>query len=184
MGNSLTTATPQKLVFLDIDGVLNNADSDITEKYVIEEKLLEKLGKILDSVPGCEIILSSTWRMKQVSRDLARQRFHYFSCTPSGFNRMDEIAYWLGRNTNFSLPELYTDIKLFPLTDLPEKEWSLEEPMKNVTHFIVIDDTDLTKEKSLFTEFISEKFVHIDRKTGLSDSDVEKAICLLTASGK
>ena len=46
--------------------------------------------------------------------------------------------------------------------------------------FLDIDDTDLSREESEFTQFISERFIHVDRKVGLSDADVTKSVHLLT----
>jgi hypothetical protein len=116
MGNKSTSqkphkpmSSPEKLIFLDIDGVLNNAQSDISQLYVMEKDLLKLLKKILKSVPKCGLVLSSTWRYTQLTRDKVKEFFNqygvpaYISCTPNlGTNRVDEILCWLQDNTDFN----------------------------------------------------------------------------------
>jgi hypothetical protein len=102
-----STALPTKIIFLDIDGVLNNAKSDVSQLYVMEPDLMKLLKKILQSVPGCGLVLSSTWRYTKTTRARALEFFQlvdlpsYISCTPNlGTNRVDEILCWLKENTN------------------------------------------------------------------------------------
>lgn len=183
MGN---TVPIQRLIFLDIDGVLNNADSDTTEKYVIEEDLIERLKKIVDSVPGCAIVLSSTWRYKLFSREKVKEIFAshkiplYISCTPYGSNRVDEIGCWLGTNTDFPVSESCKDSMLnYFSEEFTVKEYILEKQLKGLENFIVIDDTNLVRERREFTPILSERFVHVNQITGLSEEDVVKSIHLL-----
>lgn len=51
-----------KFIFLDVDGVLNNiASFDHGEHISLD--CTRNLRKVLDAVPDCGIILSSTWRI-------------------------------------------------------------------------------------------------------------------------
>lgn len=61
------TEKAEKIIFLDIDGVLNNAKSDISDLFVIETDLLQILKKIVDSTDA-SIVLSSTWRYTEETR--------------------------------------------------------------------------------------------------------------------
>ena len=52
-----------KIIFLDIDGVLNCAKTKNPRKfpYVIDQRLLKRLKRLL-TVTGAKVVLSSTWR--------------------------------------------------------------------------------------------------------------------------
>jgi hypothetical protein len=51
-----------KLIFLDIDGVLNKNDSQLLDVCVIEEKQLLLLSDLIRR-SGAEVILTSSWRL-------------------------------------------------------------------------------------------------------------------------
>ena len=59
------------------------------------------------------------------------------------------------------------------------KEYILEKRLKGLENFIVIDDTNLVRERREFTPILSERFVHVNQITGLSEEDVVKSIHLL-----
>jgi hypothetical protein len=99
---------PEKIIFLDVDGVLNNVKSDCSRLYVMEPALLGLLKKLLQAVPGSALVLSTTWRLTPTSRAQVLDFFkannvpRYISCTPNlGTNRVDEILCWLQDNTDF-----------------------------------------------------------------------------------
>src|SRR5260370_34823589 len=52
-----------KIIFLDIDGVLNCDNTPNPRKfpYIIDKKLLARLKKLLDRT-GAKVVLSSSWR--------------------------------------------------------------------------------------------------------------------------
>lgn len=58
---------PEKIIFLDIDGVLNNAKSDISQLFIIEKDLLQILKKII-AATNASLVLSSTWRYTEETR--------------------------------------------------------------------------------------------------------------------
>jgi hypothetical protein len=188
-----------KIIFLDVDGVLNNLDSDPSQLYVMEPELLKLLHDLLDAVPECAIVLSSTWRLTPTSRAKVLEFFNrarlptYISSTPNlGTNRVDEILCWLQDNTDFDefgiqklglptklskyedgmLPLFFNLLRSF--SELPLAEYLL--PRIHITHFIAIDDMDLRKEPSKFTEYITPRFVHVDFKVCLA---VRLLACLL-----
>jgi hypothetical protein len=51
-----------KLIFLDIDGVLNKKDSQLPDVCLIEENPLSLLSDLIRK-SGAEIILTSSWRL-------------------------------------------------------------------------------------------------------------------------
>lgn len=151
-----------KVIFLDIDGVLNE---DITPSrtksrviFIDEEKLL-RLKRIVDAT-GAEIVLSSTWRY---DRDDARYNgdflelqtaFHevgldFYSYTPVdaiGIRRGMEIKAWLG---------LHPEVK----------------------RYIILDDELFDfEERGLLPRLIKTEF----RDGGLTEAHVQEAINLLS----
>jgi hypothetical protein len=62
-----------KVIFLDIDGVLNCATTPNPRKfpYVVDKKLLARLRTLLDST-GAKVVLSSSWRCDPIGLYAAR----------------------------------------------------------------------------------------------------------------
>jgi hypothetical protein len=96
-----------KLLFLDVDGVLNNLEvlSASRGSDPLGESHL-KLLKILVAVTGCDIVLSSTWRLFPESMDILKIAFEehgipvWIDTTPElrTGRRADEILKWIESN--------------------------------------------------------------------------------------
>ncbi len=104
-----------KVVFLDIDGVLNSRIYDrkrnLHEMSNIDESRIPLVKKIVDRT-GAKIVLSSTWREHwdkvadkcgedgvYINRTFAKFGLEIYDKTPdlgSDFDRPDEIKAWLG----------------------------------------------------------------------------------------
>ena len=100
-----------KVLFLDIDGVMNN-DGLLNRHgiYAVGEEMLDRLKRIVDAT-GCKIVLSSTWRLYKDAREVVDQKLatrglevidETIEITPPKLSmfvpRSDEIEEWLGRN--------------------------------------------------------------------------------------
>jgi hypothetical protein len=93
-----------KVLFLDIDGVLNHRNSPVVNGvFTIDESLVPLLKKIIDNT-GAQIVLSSTWRLLVHNRmkvesvlDKFGMRFVCFTISMKG-HRSLEILEWLSRN--------------------------------------------------------------------------------------
>lgn len=153
--------TTMKVIFLDVDGVLNEDTTPARTKsrviFIDPEKLL-RLKRIVE-VTGAKIVLSSTWRY---DRDDARyngdflelqKAFHnvgltFYSFTPVdaiGIRRGMEIKAWLGMH--------------------PE-----------VDRYIVLDDELFDfEERGLLPRLIKTDFVD----GGLTEAHVQEAIDML-----
>lgn len=103
-----------KMLFLDIDGVLNSRAYDCrrnwNEHTNIDETRLPLVKEIVEKT-GAEIVLTSTWRRhldgamnacdeagEYVVRTFAKHGLRIFSKTPDfgrGASRRDEVAAWL-----------------------------------------------------------------------------------------
>lgn len=88
-----------KVLFLDIDGVCNNATTK--ERFLgfvgINPKMAEQVKRIVKET-GCSVVLSSTWRKDKEFREEVRDKVvDFIGVTPvlaSGF-RGDEVNKWL-----------------------------------------------------------------------------------------
>jgi hypothetical protein len=96
-----------KILFLDIDGVLNTHKS-IGQFGVdfIDRAMVILVARIVQ-VTGAKIVLSSTWRVDDkdralVVRELAQHGLELHDCTPvlAIGDRCDEIAAWLSNNSH------------------------------------------------------------------------------------
>lgn len=87
-----------KIIFLDVDGVLNSAWTKTPMHYLEKDKYLQ-LKRIVD-VTGAKIVLSTSWKEINAWKDLLTD---FLSCwdmdvvgtTDTTVNREDEIHGWL-----------------------------------------------------------------------------------------
>ncbi len=91
-----------KILFLDVDGVLNNYKTG--GLFTISKSKLRLLSYIVNNT-NCEIVLSSTWRLNVMGElDVLKKRLWYRKLTIKDvtprFNsiRGEEIQYWLKHN--------------------------------------------------------------------------------------
>ena len=156
--------TTMKVIFLDIDGVLNTTKSlkearlhkiGIGSFWNWEKRCLFNLLHITDAVPEAQIVLSSDWRLFDDASDsvwvgLRRAGLNPpIDKTPDMTRRFDhvcrgdEIQAWLDQH-------------------------------EDVTHFVILDDW----EKVLPEQ--EDHLVRTDEKLGLTWADAEKAIEILS----
>lgn len=92
-----------KLLFLDVDGVLNNAGIIRQHGHLGLGCKQLSLLKVITAATCCEIVLASTWRLLDEHRDALKAAFeehlipHWIDVTPDlGYvKRCDEILSWL-----------------------------------------------------------------------------------------
>lgn len=153
-----------KVIFLDIDGVLNcqSSKSHCGIFVGIDDSKVKRLRKIVDAT-GSEIVLSSSWRHhwwkgvcnhkdgKYINNKLRREQLRILDKTGEDpFNRRpNEIYDWLKDKT--------------------------------IESFVILDDEDFCwgyfRDNWVQTEFYNDN-------GGLQDEHVEKAIAILNASSK
>jgi hypothetical protein len=164
-----------KIIFLDIDGVLNSGDNLISLN-VLKEEDSDQYGQFFDDrcvrylkwiiqETGAYIVISSSWRlaglqaMKQLWEDRKLPGF-VSGITPRSFIneegeresyncRGEEIAAWLKQNN---------------LND--GNEW-----------VIIDDDSDMLEDQTF-------NFVHVDGRFGLTYPDVQRVITVLGTKNK
>jgi hypothetical protein len=145
-----------RVIFLDIDGVLNNRPSLIDGVEILPEKVL--LIERICQETGAKVILSSAWRVLHPFEELqfvlacaGLSRRHLIGCTP---RRRDDLR------------------------GLEIKEWIDEQngiSEDKVENFVIIDDD---------TDFLEEQmphFIKTDIADGLTEDQAEKAIKMLNS---
>lgn len=152
-----------KIIFLDIDGVLNNYDilaKADAQPDTIDPVMVSRVNKIVEAT-GAKIVLSSTWRImfgleQTVNAYLipAGLKGEVIDATPhlhrtawgATITRGKEIALWLAMNPG-------------------------------VERFVILDDLDEDEMGNLSSHLIKTTF-YVDG--GLQDRHVGEAIALLT----
>lgn len=148
-----------KIIFLDVDGVLNSAEfnrwlwDNHEKKYrgyeILDQRAILCLQDIV-FVTGAEIVLSSSWRFSSLrTKQLEEQLLPY------GLEIIDRtISDTRGRRGE------------------EVKEWLSRHP--KVSHFVILDDDDDFKDEELKKHFVQTTFYR-----GLLEEHVGKAIEIL-----
>jgi hypothetical protein len=156
-----------KLIFLDIDGVLNTMDH-LTSLISKGETPSDKYGHLFDPVAvanleeiirrtGAKVVISSTWRM-------------------DGINVMRKM--FADREINAEIvgvtPDLSDDERFSTRGDeIDVFLWKQDRTNKKVESYVIIDDdTDFLHHQIPF-------FVHTNEDIGITTEDVEKAVRIL-----
>lgn len=152
-----------KLIFLDIDGVLDTYKS----RYQLDPELMKRLGTLLERT-GAKIVVSSSWRAMDVAGTV---EFMTDPDNPSvgshPFPYTDKIV----GVTPILFSIIDGDIDR-PATRGEEIAAFLKEnPCDN--YVILDDDRDMLPDQW-------EHFVPVNDEVGISNSDIEKAIRILS----
>jgi hypothetical protein len=162
------------LVFLDIDGVLNDHTPHENGYCGIEPRLATRFNRILRET-SAEIVVSSAWRYMMFGGHMSFVGFANMLAT-HGLDVIDRVAGFTGRDT--MIP---SDAgQLIPKPNERGEQitrWLKRHPTnsrRQRRHYVVIDDLDLG-----ITE-AGHPFVQTDGKVGLTTTDAGKAIEILT----
>lgn len=159
-----------KVIFLDIDGVLNSFEkhADITLPHSewcpetmnafgitldVFPEMVARVNKIT-SETGAKLVLSSSWRVGYLA-DYADVIIHLHN---SGLN-----GFIVGRTPHDTT--LNTRGKEIV-------KWFKEHSDEKIESFIILDDNDNM-------DPVTDRLVHTDHQTGIQDADVDKAIAML-----
>jgi len=144
-----------KVIFLDIDGVLNSEAYFIARgknfsllpkfSYDLDPIAVERLNKIMDST-NAEIVLSSTWRLSPLQQVVDALKYKGFK-----------------HDIKFTTTRQHMDRGLQILKFVEEND---------LQQYVVIDDDSYDIEVYID----KDKFVHTRWKTGLLDSHVDYII--------
>jgi hypothetical protein len=157
-----------KVLFLDIDGVLNSGEhTDLNRKdfppffYVgIGSYHVKFLNKIFDNVENLQIVLSSTWRLSD----------------DTGFGGVSGTLKYL-RARGYTGPDFIGVTPRMPLFFKPHLErWGeiskwMEDQSTPTESYVIIDDIDMTH--------YTDNQIKTDEHIGLTEELADKAIEIL-----
>jgi len=166
----LSAAQPLRLIFLDVDGVLNSADSKNTG--VISPVFLSRLREII-AATGASVVLSSTWRNWPQLRVLIMAALPKGSVV--GQTPLEDEQVW--RN----------DVRPREIRDFLHQ---IEANIGHVTSWAAIDDMDLIRQANAlackdpsmidFAERLVAHFVKTEKDSGLQDPQAAHLLQLLS----
>lgn len=115
-----------RVIFLDIDGVLNTVDTTVMFGGVIgiDPDLLDRFLDVKNRCEPVNVVLSSTWRMLPETLEHVKERIPIFDVTPAfrnDFRPLDrgvEVAHWLAEHPEVERYAIIDDHDTF----LPEQK--------------------------------------------------------------
>lgn len=154
-----------KVLFLDVDGVLNGHEPMENGYCGIKPECVSRLNRILRAVPDAKIVVHSAWRYLLYEGNLPIRFFENLLLTHGVdcFGRLAGRTRWDGVNGWVPTAD-----------DLKERADQIREYVAEhgVECFAVLDDLELQ----------IENFVRTDGDVGLTDADANAVIRLLTKS--
>jgi len=159
--------TNLKILFLDVDGVLNNPHTRWGDQCGIDDEMLKYL-KFIVVRTGCKIVLSTTWRLSEDAKTVLLHTLKVrgdmnpddlvIGQTPSlkkqGGHRTHEIAEYLRANAY----------------------------RFNVVSWCAVDDLSLHKYDDFSRHFMDGHFVRTDKMLGMTPENMMQCISALNAN--
>lgn len=180
-----------KVIFLDIDGVLNSNDwavrrfkevemDEIAAQYPFYEfdpKLVENLNSIIEQT-GAVVVVSSTWRHGRTKEDLQSIldrvgfRGEIIDVTPH-FGSPKNFGYTIPRGCEI---EWWLKQKKFQRINWSREEQRKMEEKAEVKNYVILDDDS----DMLYGQ--SEHFVKCSFMNGLTQNEVDKSVKILNST--
>jgi hypothetical protein len=194
----------KRYIFLDVDGVLNHPEwyeqvhsehsrAELTKwpmnRYHMDPVATQRLNKL----KGAEVVISSSWGYDDETVEGLRNAglelpiiggIDHIEYSQNYICRGNAIAKWFNDNFNKSIPwdycfgedGWYHTEKLYSGTfadiALGTEKITYGENDVTLSYVIIDDDADMII-------WQQKHFVHVNRDKGLTDKDVEKAMCIL-----
>ena len=161
-----------KIIFLDVDGVLNSTNSLMTDTS-LEKLPIRNLKILVDSV-GAKIVLTSTWRLcfnplRELMDELAAAGLSIYSMTPEGAS-----ISWL-KTKGFAPTNRFIDTTNNITTDRGAEILRWLNEHKDVDSFVILDD-EIFDIKSYFPF----NYVKVNFANGLTFEDIAAAHKILS----
>jgi len=156
-----------KVIFLDFDGVITTPESH----YELCPKKMALLKKIVDATDA-KIVISSSWRrtnLEDTIKHITDTGNPFVKNNP--FILADKVVGITHRMFGFIHPHKDRHCKIPRGVEI--NAWVFEHEMDIESYVILDDDDDM-----LYIQ--RNRFIHTDGLQGLTDSDVDRAIDILT----
>lgn len=150
-----------KLLFLDIDGVLNDKQPTGSGYPTIDRDKADRLNQILAAVPDLQLVISSAWRYLILRGSMYRDGFESLLCS-HGVAARDRLHGWTGSDEAFR--GAHWDDSLH-LRAVQIRTYAKSYPIDS---WLALDDLDLPLEQ--------HELVRTDGEVGLTDADVDRVI--------
>lgn len=150
-----------KVLFLDIDGVLNRCQMYENMHFGIVPECVENLNLILKSVPDLQIVISSAWRYAMLNKDMTVKGFEYMLLI-SGVNCQNRIY-----------DHTVAD-EIIPTRGAQIRNWLDTHAYLRIDKYLALDD--------LIHDFPVQKIEHLqtEPEKGLTKEKAEIVIRLMT----
>jgi len=167
-----------KVIFLDVDGVLNS-DASLMTDDALEEALILNLKQLVEQT-NAKIILSSAWRMcpgplRTLMDWLDRADLHLSGMTPNGV-RVD----WL-KEQGYTPTRKYLDVfddyngnEYEVTTDRGAEICKWLADHKDVESFVILDDEAVD-----IIPYFPNNFIKTDFRVGLTEEKAREAFNIL-----
>ena len=144
-----------KVIFLDVDGVLNNDATTVRTKQgadFVDDFLIKRLKRLIDKT-NATVVMSSSWRYGR-------------NCNTHSddFYELLEKLELYGICIEDYTPELHTDDK-----GLEIKEYLAEHP--EIEKFVILDDDEMSLHANCHIRTLN--------RYGLTDENIDEAIAML-----
>ena len=158
---------PLRVIFLDVDGVISSR-----RVGYIDRAKVDRIARAVAQVPGSAVVVSSHWRLvpnllKALCETLRHVSVHVIGATPCTSSWLQqrplEIVMWL-EAYHGNLAQAPPNLGTGP-----------------VVGFVAIDDRDLLSEES--GSSLRGRFVHTDKRVGVTDDDVPKIVDAMMQDG-
>lgn len=162
----------ENVIFLDIDGVLN--EEDYCDRRKIHEERVERLAQIAHSADA-EIVLTSSWRGGVL-------RWFYYDDSRSENDPPSQLLSLLGKY-HLSISDITEDLDSgADARPLEVRTWLTTRP--DLRNFVILDDEDFWKWNWLKRFFVltridEKKDNRIEWMKGINDDNVKQAIEIL-----
>ena len=147
-----------KVLFLDVDGVLNTHGTAGT----IDEAMAERVRRILRET-GAYLVISSSWRRNPVLVSFLLQQLG-----------KDAEVRWLGSTPNLVADETTGGVALNANRGEEIETWLRTNSKRGVRRFVILDDRN-------DMDNVRHNLVRTDADEGLTDNQADEAIQLLNA---
>ncbi len=169
MRNCKLTDAPTRILFADIDGVLNGHDyCEVAESCSIKGQCVGHLNRVVRDT-GCRIVVSSAWRYMIGEKGMTMTGFHYLLRTHGVTAKPHDLIWDVTRR----------DLRPDEKRGVQILEWLLQYRAAvrgRRVHFCILDDLS-AEEMGIDTDpYLLRRFVRTNPKSGLNEVSAQQVV--------